>query len=158
MERYTIITDGYYAVDNDVCYEDQDERYCGPAVDRLAEYEGTGLTPDEVRAIHKFFNERTMKEFDHLSDLLAAEAEGRLVVLPCKTGDTVYQLTNKRHAKGQGVAPRIVSSICVWSDGHYALCHQGMTYCQSNELGKKWFLTREEAEAALAKYKAMVGA
>lgn len=70
-------------------------------------------------------------------------------VLPCKVGDTIYQLTNKRHAKGCGIAPRIVSSACAWSNGEYALAHQGMTYCQSKELGKTWFLTREEAEAAL---------
>ena len=38
-------------------------------------YAGTGLTPEEVA---------------HAKDLLAAEKDGRCVVLPCKVGDTVY--------------------------------------------------------------------
>lgn len=78
-----------------------------------------------------------------------AESEGRVIVLPCKVGDTVYQIRNKKHARGLGVSPRVVSSACVWTDGSYALCHQGMTYCQSRDLGKTWFLTQGEAEEAL---------
>lgn len=78
-----------------------------------------------------------------------AESEGRVIMLPCKVGDTVYQLRNKKHARGLGISPRIVSSACVWTDGSYALCHQGMTYCQSRDLGKTWFLTQGEAEEAL---------
>lgn len=37
--RYTFISDGYAAVKNDVCYEDQNEDYCGDAIDKLAAYE-----------------------------------------------------------------------------------------------------------------------
>lgn len=89
------------------------------------------------------------KVWERLKEYEDAEEQGRLVVLPCKVGDTVYQLRNKRHARGYGISPRIVSSACVWHDGSYSLCHQGMTYCQSRDLGKTWFLTYEEAEAAL---------
>ena len=86
---------------------------------------------------------------DRLAEYEDAEAEGRLVVLPCKVGDTVYQLTNKRRARGVGISPRIVSSFCVWGDDDYALCHQGMTPCHVKDFRKTWFLTKEEAEQAL---------
>ena len=39
MDRYTFISDGYYAVSSEKCFEDQNEDYCGDAIDRLAYYE-----------------------------------------------------------------------------------------------------------------------
>lgn len=86
---------------------------------------------------------------DRLRELAEADKDGRCVVLPCKVGDTVYQLRKKTHARGMGISPRIVSSALAWTDGSYALTHQGMSYCQSGDLGKTWFLTREEAERAM---------
>ncbi len=46
--RLTHISDDYYAVNSEVCWEDQNEEYCGPAIDRLAAYEDTGLEPEEI--------------------------------------------------------------------------------------------------------------
>lgn len=51
MERFTFMSDGYYAVDGNSCYDDPDENYCGPAIDRLAAYESTGFTPKEVKQL-----------------------------------------------------------------------------------------------------------
>lgn len=83
----------------------------------------------------------------HYEDL---EEQGRLVELPCKPSDvTVYQLRDKKHAKGVGVSPRHISCAMVWSDGTYILTHQGANACKSSDFGKTWFLTRAEAEAAL---------
>lgn len=48
MERLTFESDGYFAVRGKDCFDDQDENYCGPAIDRLAAYEDTGLTPGDV--------------------------------------------------------------------------------------------------------------
>lgn len=48
MERITFESDGYFAVRGKDCFDDQNENYCGPAIDRLAAYEDTGLTPDDV--------------------------------------------------------------------------------------------------------------
>lgn len=61
MNRHTFISDGYYAISGKENFDDQNEDYCGAAIDKLAEYE----------------------------DL---EEQGRLVVLPCKEGDTVYKI------------------------------------------------------------------
>lgn len=52
MERLTFKSgDDYWAVNNDNCYEDQSEDYCGPAIDKLGAYEDTGLTPEQVAAL-----------------------------------------------------------------------------------------------------------
>ena len=40
MERMTFLNgDDAWCVDNENCFEEQSERYCGPAIDRLAYYE-----------------------------------------------------------------------------------------------------------------------
>lgn len=40
MERLTFMNgDGVWCVDNENCFEEQSEHYCGPAIDRLAYYE-----------------------------------------------------------------------------------------------------------------------
>lgn len=100
-------------------------------VGRLAAYEGIG----------------TAEEFAALKQ---AQSEGRLVELPCKAGDTIYQLRNKKHAKGKGISPRIATCVTVFGSKMYRVEHQGATPCEVYDLGKTWFLTREAAEAALA--------
>lgn len=123
----------------------------------LKPYEDTGLSPDEAKDMAENAETRLLTWFEsrygfpvgELMGLLEAKQQGRLVVLPCRVGSTVYQLRHKRHARGEGIAPRIVSCACFWSDGSYTLAHQGMTYCTSNELGRTWFLTVEDAERAL---------
>lgn len=47
--------------------------------DKLAAYEDTGLSPEEIKL-----------NMDGLDEYHKAEAEGRLVVLPCKVGDMVF--------------------------------------------------------------------
>ena len=89
---------------------------------------------------------------DVLAERLAtyedAEEHGRLVILPVKAGDTVYQLRDKKHALGVGVHPRHIN--CVWVYGNdWIAMHQGDKPCAKKDLGKTWFLTREEAKAAL---------
>ena len=59
--------------------------------ERLAEYEDTGLTPEECAEYRKFEDEAVSKgvPFSRIVELMDAEAEDRLIVLPCKPGDTV---------------------------------------------------------------------
>lgn len=66
---------------------------------RLAAYEDTGLTPEEIKELRELCTDevaelaRTLHkaiesgEVDHLRDLLQAENEGRLAVLAQKGGD-----------------------------------------------------------------------
>lgn len=76
------------------------------------------------------------------------EEQGRIVFLPVKAGDTVYQLRDKKHALGVGVHPRHISCVRVYGNDWIAE-HQGDKPCAKKDLGKTWFLTREEAEAAI---------
>lgn len=39
MKRHTFMSDGYYAISGEENFDDQDENYCGEAIDKLAEYE-----------------------------------------------------------------------------------------------------------------------
>ena len=89
-------------------------------------------------------------DLDRLRELAQADREGRCVVLPCKPSDvTVYQLRNKKHARGIGVSPRHISCATVWAGGHYALHHQGQDDCLGRDFKKTWFLDKAEAQAAL---------
>lgn len=62
-----------------------------------------------------------------ISELVEADKDGRCVVLPCKVGDKVYWIV----------------------DGGVFECF--FTIAAAEEVGKTVFLTREAAEAALAK-------
>lgn len=65
-----------------------------------------------------------------LRELAEADRDGRLVVLPCKVGDTVYIL----HRTFDGAD--VVGETELW-------------WTDIPQLGKTVFLTREEAEKAL---------
>ena len=115
----------------------------------LATYEDTGMEPEDL---NRAFNETAILKLaaqvlrttpDHLRDLLQAEQDGRLVVLPCKVGDHVW-------ADGR-------EAIVVWFFGYeterylHAQFYDNMQYIDIpfTEIGKTVFLTREEAEAVL---------
>ena len=124
MKRHTFMSDDYYAISGEENFDDQDENYCGAAIDKLAEYENL-------------------------------EEQGRLLILPCKVGDTIYQTKYK----------------CVCTVGHKYLhntCNSPIecTKCRAvkverwvvestfsidmlDRIGVDFFLTREEAETAL---------
>ena len=69
-------------------------------VERLAAYEDTGLTPEEIKAP---FTEDTMinlaaqalgVEPSRLRELAVADKDGRCVVPPCKVGDMVWVIAH----------------------------------------------------------------
>ena len=76
------------------------EDYSNIRKDLLA-YKNTGLTPESVEALKLSMMGKTIaeiKEFnglpvDRLRELAEADKDGRLVVLPCKVGDTVIDQT-----------------------------------------------------------------
>ena len=109
-------------------------------VERLAAYEDRGCAPEEVLPKDKA-DEIALKlmrladlenicSYTHLRELAEADKYGRLVVLPCKVGDTVYIL--RRTFDGADV---VGETELWWTD--------------IPQLGKTVFLTREEAENAL---------
>ena len=81
----------------------------------------------------------------HIRDLLQAEQEGRLVVLPCKVGDDVWFV--RKFGKGQCIKRAEVSCINIDFRGEVFVSARRIS---GGYIGKTVFLTREEAEAALA--------
>jgi hypothetical protein len=98
---------------------------CVDALKRLLEH---GLTPDEA------------------VELSAAKAEGRLVVLPCKVGDILYWVSTFRGKKR--IIEYKAQNFTFFDDGFYISCGTTL-YFWDNEIGRKVYLTREEAEKAL---------
>ena len=108
---------------------------------RLAAYEDSGLSPEQVQGFAK------------------AEREGRLVVLPCKVGDTVYYLTGRNvaggnHADFDKVKESNVQGFYMNGDSlliqlRYWVGNHG-TY---GAFGKTVFLTREAAEKTIVEAK-----
>ena len=113
MERLTCFKDGYWRVNF------SGVQYQADFVDRLAAYEDMAELCGGV---------------DRLRELAEADKDGRVVVLPCKVGDTVYRLQYIEQTPGRfivGVAP--IEFTLIWLD----------------YIGETVFPTREEAEKAL---------
>ena len=116
--------------------------------ERLKEYEDTGLSP-EICLNYKIFEDEAISKnvtFNRIVELMNAEAEGRLVVLPCKVGDTVYMPYKGRVHKlrVQGISVSISGNDVILHFGDYPVAN-----VWGSEVGRTVFLTKEEAEQAL---------
>ena len=131
------------------------------AVTRLKAYEDTGLMPDEIRAMQEehFSGLEMAKLHSALMELKKyqeADKDGRLVVLPCKVGDTVWAIENPW--TGELLKKPIeayVNGMKKFSHGLYVNVLfdtrkiNGTKDYEVNHIGKTLFLTCEEAERAL---------
>ena len=116
-------------------------------LERLADYEDTGLTPESVEALKLSVMGKAIteiKEFNglpvnRLRELAEADKDGRLVVLPCKVGDTVYLIVTKRAKVYMPEFRFVKKSRLTFFNMERVL----------QDFGKAVFLTREEAEKAL---------
>ena len=97
--------------------------FTGISADRLAAYEDSELSPEEVHELAK------------------AKADGRLVVLPCKVGDTVYRL--------DGIYSWDIEHIEIYGD-EIIFVDDSDNIFRLDDIGKTVFLTREAAEKALS--------
>lgn len=106
--------------------------------DRLAVYEDTGLEPEEIELLAKqrdlYVDACGELPLKRIRELAQADTEGRCVVLPCKVGDTVYQVDDTR------VYALEVRNL---------IYDAGILAFDESTIGKTVFLTRAEAEAAL---------
>ena len=89
-----------------------------------------------------------------LRELAEADKDGRLVVLPCKVGDTVYMI-ERIFDIDNGVCDEICARKVIGYGGNnlnklWLIGSGGMynVYIFVSEFGKTVFLTREEAEKA----------
>ena len=111
-------------------------------IKRLASYEDTGLEPEDIKAMYSRI-EKIGLPLWKLEELAQAEKEERLVVLPCKPGDIVYRICGPKGRKY--IAERLVSAVELCGNSSWRI-----TTTSFDWLGKTVFLTRPEAETALA--------
>lgn len=167
MERLTHIdSKGWYVDDISVPY---DERHRGMEIDRLAAYEDTGLTPEEIERILDAYGRsmtlrtenadrlRLVKDIsaDRLKKIAEAEQDGRLVELPCKVGDTVYRVVGLcSWPEAECPEESFSCSMCresrkVIIEVNIESIEGAVSVCKC--FGETVFATRQEAEAAVSK-------
>ena len=98
-------------------------------------------------------------DLNRLRELAQADREGWAVVLPCKVGDTIYKIPSKTnyelneisgHTENNRIYEQIVCRAEIYENGVFLLVTcDGMDSVHSAFYKENWFLTREEAEAAL---------
>ena len=138
MERLTRAhykaSDGHYLVCSEMCEREDCTEECGhfdEAIERLAAYEDTGLSPQacvEAREIEAGLSAEDYS-IHRMVELMRADKDGRLVVLPCKVGDTVWII--KQTFEGSHFEPK------------------GFLLQDAFNIGKTVFLTCAEAKKAL---------
>ena len=122
----------------------------------LREYLDTKLTPEEVSALVKDWSDLCTivgecGGIDRVRKLAEADRAGRLVVLPCKAGDTVYEVTSRKTISEYRVKAIRVELFCTFIEWDIVagVVDKSIFGVPVNEIGKTVFLTREEAKAAL---------
>lgn len=155
-EKHYLCTDHYMKCSGN-CSVDMDCIDC-PSFDRLVErlaaYEDTGLEPEQCEnaktIIESAFSDDTSKA-ERIRELLKADRDGRLVVLPCKPGDRLYEVTGRKTIsvyEVRAIRVELFGLFIEW-DIVEGFVWQSLSGINAGEIGKTVFLTREEAEKAL---------
>lgn len=120
------------------------------AWERLKAYEDSGLSPQACSNAREI--EETLSGCDYsisrMVELMKADKEGRLVVLPCRQGDELWTYGN--FPQGREVYRFTVSDVSTLN-GRTVLNTLGLGTIRPEDIGKTVFLSREEAEKALQK-------
>lgn len=123
--------------------------------ERMKAYEDTHMMPSDVTSmrmdmaiIAALFNG---VDVDRMKELAEADKDGRLVVLPCKVGDRLYEVTGRKTIsvyKVKSIRVELFGLFIEW-DIVEGFVWQSLSGINAGEIGKTVFLTREEAEKAL---------
>ena len=121
------------------------EFYC-----RLKAYEDTRWTPEMLRKLGEnawhlwdFAQAAENMTVGRLKELAEADKDGRVLILPCKVGDTVYFALLGRIIEKQ------VFSIVSFSNSTRIYCDGTSEYFRPEDIGKTFFLARKEDKKAL---------
>lgn len=122
-------------------------------MDRLAAYEDTWLEPEEVLPkdkadeialkLMRLADLESLCSYTRLRELAEADKDGRLVVLPCNVGDTIYHISKVRTTHFED------DKIIIDDEGRRKIYEMPFALIHLPYIGKSYFLTREEAEKAL---------
>ena len=170
MERLTKRdTDGQVMMDCEKCKADWAGRHGKPMADctalycrnrlknRLAAYEDTGLTPEDCARATEI-DDILLDEYypsGRMRELIKADKDGRVVVLPCKVGDRLYEVTGRKTIsvyKVRAIRVELFGLFIAW-DIEEGFVWQSLAGINAGEIGKTVFLTREETEKALEEMK-----
>jgi len=152
MDRLTYFEDGKWVIKEENCttWAREGEDLAQKGIDRLAAYEDTELSP-EICQNYKLFEDEAISKgvtFNRIVELMNAEEQGRLIVLPCKVGDTVFVMIT-----GNILPFDVISVTFCRNKPHFSAQH-GIHLAWGfgeDDIGKTVFLTREEAERAWEK-------
>ena len=127
--------------------------------ERLKRYEDTKRTPEQIEALEAAIMGKAVAqitEFEglpiaRLRELAVADKDGRCVVLPCKVGHRVFALLDTDKHISECEVKQIGLGNEIGFVGLEPIGARGRKYGVAlNGFGKTVFLTREEAEKALA--------
>ena len=161
MERLTKRdTDGQAMMDCQKCEADWTGKHGKPMadctalycrnrlLDRLVKYEDTEREPEEIDMDHEAAE--TLRQLcqncdlDRLEKLAEADRDGRVVVRPCKVGDTLFRVFAGEILEHKVRNMRYLAIQGRWDIDTTPFC----SYVESS-IGKTIFLTHEQAERAL---------
>ena len=158
MERLTekhYLAEDHYMKCSEDCNVDMDCVDC-PAFDklieRLAAYEDTGLTPEEIKdpftedAMINLAAQALGVEPSRLRELAEVDKDGCVVVLPCKVGDTVWRIVRDGEPH---ITRDEVRDMYFADDMTPCIELVGGRVTFTEKFGKTVFLSRAEAERAL---------
>jgi hypothetical protein len=104
------------------------------AFDRLAEYEDTGISPEDLKEIQVALQGKVPEWLERNPNLATNRLAERFVVLPCKPRDSVYELSPRRDKVYETIVPNL---------------HTIARWMEDGVFGTEIFVTKEEAEAVL---------
>lgn len=118
----------------------------------LRQYLDTGMTPEAFQSYVVFLqdligDQKASEALDRFRQLVKADKDGRVAVLPCKVGDVVYGFHGSRT-----ILPMVVKWVETNTTGWDVAAQyvpMAPKFYQFSDFGKTVFLTREEAEKAL---------
>lgn len=117
--------------------------------ERLKAYEDAGLSPQACAEAREI--EETLSGCDYsisrMVELMKADKEGRVVLLPCRQGDELWTYCNHQVKRVYSFTVSDVSTL----NGRTVLNTLGLGTIRPEDIGKTVFLSREEAEKALQK-------
>lgn len=149
MKRLTFLENEKWVLKQENCVTraSKNEELAQYAIDRLAAYEDTGLEPQEVSGLCKMDKRSRMAQMLRWEQ---AEAEGRLVVLPCKVGTHLWRVTHP-YRKEPKATEYVVKNFRTVGKKHVVQLEvQAIGVPVTNWMEyKSFFTTREEAEEAL---------
>lgn len=117
-------------------------------------YEDSRLSPENAANLHAILRLGDGMTLMRLRELAVADQEGRVVVLPCNVGDILWIIGSVRRLYSAKVRTLFIgnSSGVRGGDNDAGIQMIRTTECDvpMRDFGKTVFLTREEAEKALA--------